>query len=442
MTGPPLKVGQILEVTVENLAYGGDGVAHPEGFTIFVPRTAPGDRLKAEIQVVRKRYARAVPLQILERSPHRTEPKCKYFSDCGGCHYQHLDPSFVSEQKTLHVRDALERIAKERVPIRPLISPRQVWNYRNRLTYHRSPSGKAGYVSWRDGRVVDIEDCPIGQTELNELWKKLKENLRPIPAEVLPYIVLRRTTAGETALILSFHESNSDEATEAKIKSLAGFYGKKNFFYVTKIKPGSRSPFGKSIEVLSGPDRLAERVANVSFSVRPDLFFQVHPEVTEQVVAQVLAWSDDAKPQRLIDIYCGAGLFTLALAGKGFSTLGVEVGHEAVLCGQESARENRLDSLAQFRGGKAERILERLIREGERFDAAVVDPPRKGLQPGVIENLPKLGVRHLLYVSCSPPTFARDVKALKGIGFQVHGVQPFDMFPQTYHVETVSSFSR
>ncbi len=437
----PLQEQEIREVSIENLAYGGDGVAHPEGFTVFVPRTAPGDRVKVKIQTVRKRYARAFPLEILERSPLRIEPKCKYFDDCGGCHYQHLDPSWVSDQKVLHVRAALERIAHESVPVRPLISPQQAWNYRNRLTYHRSLSGKAGYVSWRDYEILDIDDCPIGHIELNALWKQLKERIREVPAEVVPYVVLRRTTVGETAVLLSVCESGLDTAVQAQMKDLAESFEKKTFFYVTKIKAGSRSPFGKSIEALSGPDRLPEKVAGISFSVRPDLFFQVHPEVTEKVVSQILSWSEEVKPKRLIDIYCGAGLFTLALARQGFQTLGVEVGHEAVLCAQESARKNRLDSSANFRGGKAERIIERLIREGEQFDAAVVDPPRKGLQPEVIENLPKLGVRRLLYVSCSPPTFARDVKALKEIGYQINWIQPFDMFPQTYHVETVSSFS-
>jgi 23S rRNA (uracil1939-C5)-methyltransferase len=117
------------------------------------------------------------------------------------------------------------------------------------------------------------------------------------------------------------------------------------------------------------------------------------------------------------------------------------VSHETILCAQESARENGLESTATFRTGKADRIVQRLIREGERFDTAVVDPPRKGLPSFILENLSKLGIRNLLYVSCSPATFARDVKILKTLGFRLDWIQPFDMFPQTYHVETVSSFS-
>jgi 23S rRNA (uracil1939-C5)-methyltransferase len=153
-----------------------------------------------------------------------------------------------------------------------------------------------------------------------------------------------------------------------------------------------------------------------------------------------VAWAEEVKPTRILDIYCGAGLFTLALAKRGFPSHGVEVSHEAILCAQESARENGLPS-ATFRTGKADRIVQRLIREGERFDAAVVDPPRKGLPPFILENLTRLGIREFLYVSCSPATFARDVKILKGLGYFLRSVQPFDMFPQTYHVETVGRFS-
>jgi 23S rRNA (uracil1939-C5)-methyltransferase len=120
----------------------------------------------------------------------------------------------------------------------------------------------------------------------------------------------------------------------------------------------------------------------------------------------------------------------------------VEVSHESILCAQDSAKENGLDALASFRTGKADRIVQRLIREGEHFDAAVVDPPRKGLHPFILENLARLGIKNLLYVSCSPATFARDVKILRTLGFRLNGVQPYDMFPQTYHVETVSAFER
>ncbi|MFH1263923.1 MAG: 23S rRNA (uracil(1939)-C(5))-methyltransferase RlmD [Pseudomonadota bacterium] len=435
MASPPQE-GQILEVEISALAYGGDGIARPDGFTLFIPRTVPGDRVRVEVQTVRKRYARAVPLEILERSSLRIEPNCRYFDECGGCHYQNLDPDYVAEQKVTQIRETLARIGKVEANVLPIVRPDTVWNYRNRLTYHRSPTGASGYVSWRDYRIVDVEECPIAQPELNTLWKEVRTATRDIPGNVLPFVVLRKFSTGHLGVIYSATGTlPSAQLLEPRVAS-------DDSICVTSIKVGARSAFGDTIEVLRGPERLTERFGGIDYVVRPDLFFQVHPEVTERVVERVGAWAEEIKPARVIDLYCGAGLFTLAFAKRGFPTVGVEVTRESILCAEESARVNGLEGTVRFRGGKAERITERLIREGERFDAAVVDPPRKGLPPELIDKLPRLGVTRLLYVSCSPPTLARDVAVLSTLGYRLVSVQPFDMFPQTYHVETISTFSR
>src|SRR5262249_25410170 len=149
-------------VTIDRLAYGGNGVAHPRGFTVFVPRTAPGDQVDVEIRDVRRRYARAVPVRIHTPSILRQNPRCLYFESCGGCHYQHLDSSQHAPLKHQHVRETLERLGPGNIDVAPLIEPAQKWNYRNRLTYHRAENGHQGYVAWKEHEVIDIKDCPIG----------------------------------------------------------------------------------------------------------------------------------------------------------------------------------------------------------------------------------------------------------------------------------------
>lgn len=421
------------DLSIEALAYGGDGIARPEGFTIFVPRTVPGDKVRVEMTVTKKRYGRGLPLEILEASPLRTEPKCPHYKECGGCHYQQIDPAYVAEQKVLQVQDALERIGKEKADVLPLVVPSQQWGYRNRVTYHRKGT-TSGYIAWKGERVIDIPDCPIAQPELNTLWKEVRKRIEKIPAAQIRFVFLRRTTSGELAVLFSV-------AAPTVLHKVAREWDLDASLWFSVVEHDAASPFGDEIGLLKGGERMTESVGEIQYQVRPDLFFQIHPEVTEKVVEKVLSWANEIKPKRVLDLYCGSGLFTLALTKAGYPTYGVEVSHEAILCAQTSLDENALDSTVWLRTGKADQIVEKLIEEEESFDAAIVDPPRKGIHPEIIKKLSKLGVKHLLYISCSPATLARDVKALKEEGFQLNWTQPFDMFPQTYHVETVSGFS-
>ncbi|MFH1017701.1 MAG: 23S rRNA (uracil(1939)-C(5))-methyltransferase RlmD [Pseudomonadota bacterium] len=438
---PAFAEGDLLTVTIERLAYGGDGVAHPDGFTLFVPRTAPGDRVEVRVTDVRRRYGRAVPQKILEPSPHRVEPPCKYYSRCGGCHYQHMRTEFWREQKEAHIRDAFERLGPGALPLLPIIKPEADFGYRNRLTLHRSGQGAQGYVAWNRHEIVDVEDCPIAQEPLNELWKDLRVRLSDVDSELVPFVVLRRTTRGQCAVVLSATGEPNAAAEKILLPRLKDLPSDISLF-LTPIKTGARSPFGDSFIHLAGAKELVETVKGIDFYLRPDLFFQVHPEITERMVEEVLAWGETFAAQAVLDVFSGAGLFALHLARTGKSVLGVEVHYPAVLAAQKSADANGLATRALFRGGKAETILEKLVRKGERFEAAVVDPPRKGIPPKALENLLKIGIRSLLYISCSPPTMARDLKCLAASGFETVQVQPYDMFPQTYHVETIARLRR
>ncbi len=432
-----LVPGKAITVTIDRVAYGGDGVALPDGFTLFVPRTAPGDQVDVEITDVRRRYGRAVIRAIQSESKDRVVPRCKHFSECGGCHLQHLSPKAAAEQKGQFVRDALTRLASlEKPEVSPLITGDITWNYRNRVTYHRSESGAQGYVSWRRDQVIDVPQCPIANEQLNRLWGTVRSLAAEIPAFQLPYIVLRRTTTGQTSIIFSVTTPIDDTlkniSSQLEVTSA----------YSTLIRKDSYSPFGKEFVSLCGPDTLVEELGGIQYHVRPDLFFQINPEMTEKIVADVTRWARKQNVTRALDIFCGAGLFTLALARQNISTLGIDVQYPSIQQAERSAKENQLHELAKFRAGKADRIVQRLFAEGEQFDTAVVDPPRKGLLPGIIETIPKLGIKQLLYVSCSPATFARDVKALAPLGFKLISTQPYDMFPQTYHVELVGTFEK
>jgi 23S rRNA (uracil1939-C5)-methyltransferase len=439
---PPFAVGDTLDVTIDRLAYGGDGVAHPDSFATFVPRTAPGDKVRIQVTDVRRRYARALPVELLQSSPHRIEPACPQYSQCGGCHYQHLEPSLVLKEKEAQIRETFLRLGSGDVPLLPLRAPGDPWHYRNRVTYHRDSSGRQGYMAWKDFTVLDIEDCPVAREPLNELWREVRENLKDVAADTVSFVVLRGTEGGQRAVILSLSLAEGESVKLEEIKEHTAPLAAHASVWVTRVKLQSRTPFGKEMVCLHPPNVLVEEWDGIRFHLRPDLFFQVNATVAREVAADLVKEARAAGPEKALDLYCGAGLFTLFLARAGIPTLGVEVHYPSVQAAQTSALENGLSGNARFRAGKADRILERLERDGERFPLAVADPPRKGLEPRVLEFLPRLGVKTLLYVSCSPPTMARDFKVLAQQGFRVKSVQPYDMFPHTYHVELLGVLSR
>ena len=433
----PFEAGQQAELTIDRIAYGGDGVGHPDGFAVFVPRTAPGDKVVSEFTKVKKRFGKAVPVKIIEAGPNRIEPKCKHYVDCGGCHYQHLSEDYVRKLKVEHLRDSLERLGPGSHEISPLIAPENPWTYRGKVTYHRSGNGAQGYVGWRTNNVVDIDECLIAPDDLNHLWEKTRKLISDTPAKHLPYVVLRATTAGDRAIILSVVCESNQEIDFEEMKTKTEPLATQASVHVTLIKPGSRLPFGPTLRTLHGQKVVKENINGLVYTLAPSVFFQVHPEITKLLVQHVIGIVQSCESHHVLDLFCGAGLFTLALANQKIPTLGVEVQNDAVQSALASTKENKLGAYATFRSGKVDRILDRLVKSKETFDTCIVDPPRKGIDPKALQTLPKLGIQNIIYISCSPPTLARDLKDLVNMGYKIQTIQPYDMFPNTYHMETI-----
>ena len=432
-----LDVGNTLDVTIEKLAFQGSGITKPDNFTIFVPRSAPEDRARIEITLRKKHYAYANVREMIEPSRFRIEPPCPYFARCGGCHYQHIQPTKVDEEKIQQLRDTLMRLGSTEVDVRPIVKGSKAWNYRNRVTYRRDVSGHQGYTAWDDFETLDIDLCLIAEVELNQAWQWLKNKISHISPKVLPFVFLRKV-GDVIAVIFSVTPDFHAQEIEKLFVDRPEHY----YFYTTVVKNHSHTAFGKEFKNLfSAPTYFEQKLGDLFYILQPHLFFQINNDMAEIIVNDVVK-DVSTSQEPLIDIYCGSGLFSIAIAKKNIPVLGVEVQHQAILSAKQSAIRNSVDELARFRTGKAERILERLAQEGERFTRAIVDPPRDGLQPDLLNNLQKLGIRTIYYVSCSPPTLARDVKELTKLGFNVDYCQPYEMFPQTYHIEAVTKLTK
>lgn len=400
------------------MAFGGEAIARHEGRAIFVPFAVPGDDAEIEIVEDRGRFARGRLVNLITPAPERIAPRCKYFGACGGCHYQHMPYAQQLETKTQIVRDQLARIGGiADAQVHATIGADDPWHYRNHIQFHVAPDGKLGFMAARTNEVVPVDECHILARPIETLWRELELELPDLDEVIL------RASAGTgerlAALCLA-----STEALEVEIDLPVNC--------VLLLEDGSDV-------VLSGDDYFREQLAGRAYRVSAESFFQVNTPQAERLVQMVVERalaSGDPAQMTVLDAYCGVGVFALTLAGSVAHVTGIESAPSAV----RDALVNTGDATnVQIVEGAVEDVLPELT---ERFDVIVLDPPREGCAPEVLDAIAAHDIRRIVYVSCDPSTLARDVKRLGGKGYQLTDVQPLDMFPQTFHIETIAVLER
>jgi 23S rRNA (uracil1939-C5)-methyltransferase len=427
------KIGDLVECDIERLAFEGHGVAKPQNFTLFVPRTAPGDKVTVKITDLKKTYGYGNISEIKTASPHRIEAPCQYYARCGGCHYQHIDPKKVDEEKVQQLKGTFERHGPGAVEILPFLKADSAWNYRNRVTYRRAITGNQGYRAWDNYETLTIDTCMIAAPELNEAWDWVKDKVKHVSLNVLFFVMLRKI-GDKIAVVLSV----SEDFHPQELQKIFNEHPENYFFYITRIKESSHTAVGKKLEpIFHAPTYLEQQIGDIFYIIRPDLFFQTNDKIAKLLLDKITS-SLSVSKEPVIDIYCGSGLFSIALAKLGIPTYGVEVQHDAIQSAKQSAIRNSVEEMVEFHTGPAVTVLQKLVREGASFARAIVDPPRDGLESKVLDAIPELGVKELYYVSCSPPTLARDLKKLVNQGYTIEYCLPLEMFPQTYHIETLT----
>lgn len=417
---------QRLEVT--GLAHGGEGIGRVVGKVVFVPYTIPGETVMVDFVEEKSRWARARLVEILEPSPDRVTPPCPYYGRCGGCHLQHMAYPRQLALKQVVVRDQLARLGGlSDAPVAPVLAVGEPWQYRNHVQLAMDPEGRLGYREARGHAVVAIETCLLMHPLLQETFDALElveeepEEEREAPAPRWPQpqpirkIALRAgiRTGDRMIIFETYHDVPLDLTVDIPVSCV--------------LLRSDGVPV-----VLAGSDHLYEVVAGRRYRISASSFFQVNTMGAETLVALVREMLAPTGSERLLDLYCGVGLFGLALAREVAQVVGVEENPFAV----RDARENAEDlNHVQVLEGEVEEVLPSLE---EPFDLAVVDPPREGLAPQALSLLARHPVARLAYVSCDPATLARDTHRLRRAGYRLERVQPVDLFPQTYHVECVA----
>lgn len=407
------------EIQLERFTYGGEAMGRlPDNRAVFVPFGLPGERVRIRLTEDKRNFARGELVEVLEASPQRIAPRCIHFGVCGGCHYQHLPYEDQLKAKTEILRDQFIRIGKiENPPIQKMVPSPSPWNYRNHVQFHLTDEGRLGYVKQVSGvRVMAIQECHLPEGSINQLWPQLEFE----PETDVNRISLRSGVDEDLMLVL---ESESPETPELEIE--AGIS-------ITHV-------FEENIVVIAGNDHVIVRVLGRDFRVSAASFFQVNTAMAEKMVQHLLANLPISPAATLLDIYCGAGLFSAFLASKCRQVTGIESSPSA--CEDFAFNLDEFENVELYEG-LAEDILPNLAGHIPNVDVAIVDPPRAGLEKRVVDELINLSPKIIAYVSCDPSTLARDAVRLINGGYRLKQVTPFDLFPQTYHIESISLFER
>ena len=438
--------GQIIRTIVTGSSHLGDGVTKPEGFTVFVAGALPGEEVELEITEVKKNFARGRLVQILAPAAARVAPVCSQAADCGGCQLLHLAYHSQLELKQTTVANALQRIAGlSDVVVNPVLGMTNPGHYRNKVFFQvLSKAGKqqVGYYERGTHRFVPAAECRLVAHPLLAAAQAFEEEINrwDISPNFLTRVMLRWGAASGEIMVVPVVTGRDWPAGEeiaaalvAKVPAVVSV--------IQNVATPQEVNLGNWSRVLYGREYITDYMEELVFHISPDSFYQVNPEQMGVLYRQVLAAASLSGQERVLDLYCGIGTITLLLARSAQSVVGVEEVPVAVADAEANAAHNGIKNVI-FHSGTVEKILPQLVADEAKFDLAVLDPPRQGCHPRVLEVLVKVQPPKIIYVSCDPATLARDVKFLVDQGYRVEHVQPVDMFPQTGHVECVIGMQR
>ena len=406
MPDPSLRCNDIIELDITDIAFGGNGVGRCDGCVVFVPFTITGERVRARLMRRKKRSYLADLVEVVTPSPHRTVPFCRYFTSCGGCQYQHVAYDVQLQLKTKQLVDILERIGGfvDPLPIAPMLPSPRTAHYRNRIDLHPRADGLYGFCSLGTVRgFFPLKSCAL--FELERDWSTISLH-KP-----------------DCLLVVRTHD------------------GRPYCYFKDDRNNVQSGPYDlETLQPIADHD-IRFAIGAREYSGHYGGFFQVNRWILPAFVETVVAMADPQPGDTLLDVYCGTGLFGLALAHRVARVLGIEMNDDCIEYARRNAAALGITS-ATFTAAPAEKYLAQLVLEGERVDVCILDPPRNGMANKAVSALKKLRPPVIVYVSCGPDTFARDARKLVNAGYAITALQPLDLFPNTKHFELVAKFVR
>jgi 23S rRNA (uracil1939-C5)-methyltransferase len=402
-------------VTLESFAYGGESFGRLEDQrAVFVPFTLPGEKVRIRLVEEKRGFARGELIEILEASPERIGPRCAHFTQCGGCHYQHIPYELQIQAKAEILKDQLIRIGKiENPPVRPAVPSPNPWNYRNHVQFHLTLDGKLGFQAPRSHEIIPIRECHLPEATINRIWPLL--DLESIPG--LSRLGLRVGVDEDVLLTL---DSSDPQPVELEVD-----------LPISVVYQGPQGSF-----ILAGDDHIFMEVLGRAFRVSAGSFFQVNTQMAGRMVQHILENLEVSVNATLVDAYCGVGLFSAFFAPRLGRLIGIE--------SSPSACEDFVSNLDEFDHVELyEASVDDVLPTLEPApDILIVDPPRAGLGQRTLDGILSLEPGEIVYISCDPATLSRDARRLIEGNYHLRQITPFDLFPQTYHIESISFWSK
>ena len=400
-----------LDLTLTTMSNGADAIGRHEGKAIFVPFAIPGETVRVEIVEDKPTFARAKLIEVITASPDRVTPVCKHFGVCGGCQWQHISYEAQLKWKKQVVIDQLFRIGGIASPnvLDTIPSPSPL-HYRNHVQFSQTEDGKLGFMS--SAGVVPISECHIAHPDIMALFNQL--DIEKLDVDRIGV----RVTSDEAMIVF---ESESGEPPDVEID--------------LDVSVAAVNKRGEALTMI-GSDHLVQTILGRDFRISAASFFQVNTAQAETLIEVAITALGVSDGDTVLDLYCGAGLFTAFIAEKAARVIGVESYESAV--GDAEVNLNEFNNVELFES-PAEMAIDHLVKES--VQRVILDPPRAGCDKRVLDALIKIAPQRIVYVSCDAATLARDAKRLIGAGYKLESATPLDMFPQTHHIEIIAIFN-
>lgn len=440
---------------VERYGSNGEGICTIDGIIVFVPYALVDEEIELKIIKKQKNYAIGKLIDIKKESIERVKPPCHVFKQCGGCQIQHINYKEQLALKTKTVTDAIERIGGfENVNVYPTIGMEHPWSYRNKVQYPVGLNGNkivSGFYAARTHRIIESDDCPVQDVKSDQIRQIIlsfikQNNIAPYNEMTgkgfIRHIIVR--TANKTndvmVILVINGESvkNENQLTKQLIDSDNGVVS----IVINTNKKKTNVIMGKKNRIIYGSPYLTDELCGLQFQLSPQAFYQINSIQTEKLYTKAIEYAQITDKDTVIDAYCGIGTISLIASQHAKKVIGIEIVPEAIQNAKENANINNIDN-AEFLCGKSEVIMPQLVKQGQKADIVIVDPPRKGCDNAMLDAILTVAPERVVYVSCNPATLARDLKYLcKDDDYEIRDVQPVDMFPHTSHVECCVLMSR
>ena len=465
-----LKKRKAYELEIIDLAYGGKGLAKPDGFPVFIDQCIPGDVVFAKITKKKKSWAQGKLISIIKESSLRQEGKCQYCNFCGGCKWQQLGYDLQLEYKKRHVIESIEHIGRLKdVPVNDVIPSDRIFEYRNKMEFSCSSKrwllpeeladrsikkdfGIGLHVPGTFDKVIDIKQCEI----MPSLGNKILEDVRKfiiksgLPAYHLRshegfwrFLMLRHSVAFDTWMVnIVTKEKNIDmvqqlsDMLSKKYSNIASVMNN-----ITDAKSGVST--GKEELCLYGRDYIKEKLGKFEFKISANSFFQTNTRACEKLYTRVAEYAALQGREIVVDLYSGTGTIPIWLSDQAKMIYGIEIVKSAVIDAKLNARLNNIDN-CEFLEGDIKDVLPQLEKNlglNQNIDVMIIDPPRTGMHKDVVKQVLAIAPGKIVYVSCNPATLARDLEMLE-LKYEIRKIQPVDMFPHTYHIESIALLNR